>query len=90
MYYVYILKSDSGRFYIGQTDNLDRHLYQHNNDIFINKNSFTNHLKGTWHLVYYESFDTRSDAVKREKQIKSWKSKVMINKLINGDNPVNR
>ena len=30
MYFVYILENSSGRFYIGQTDNLARRLSQHN------------------------------------------------------------
>ena len=38
--------------------------------------------KGDWTLVYTESFDSASDARKRELQIKKWKSRAMIERLI--------
>ncbi|MBT8490576.1 MAG: GIY-YIG nuclease family protein [Deltaproteobacteria bacterium] len=82
MFYVYILQSDStGRFYIGHTNNLDRRLAEHNESS--NKNSLTTkRFKGPWQLVHSEQFATRSEAMIREKQIKSWKSRAAINNLI--------
>ena len=35
-----------------------------------------------WIIVHIESFETKTEALKREKQIKNWKSKLMIDKLI--------
>ncbi|WP_240607728.1 GIY-YIG nuclease family protein [Marixanthomonas spongiae] len=36
-----------------------------------------------WKLVYHEVFSTKAGAYARERKIKSWKSRVMIEKLIN-------
>ena len=38
--------------------------------------------KSDWKLVYSESFKTREEAIEREFQIKKWKSRKMIEKLI--------
>jgi predicted GIY-YIG superfamily endonuclease len=37
-------------------------------------------------LVYQEEFNLQSEAIQREKQIKSWKSKIKINELIQQNN----
>ena len=80
MYYVYILESNTkGRFYIGQTINIKERLHKHN----------SGYVKSTkpyipWKLIYTESFNKRSESMKREKQIKSWKSRAKIEKLIYG------
>jgi putative endonuclease len=82
MFYVYILQSEStGRFYIGHTNNLDRRLAEHNDPA--SKNSLTTkRFAGPWQLEYTEQFETRSEAMAREKQIKSWKSRAAIRDLI--------
>ena len=41
-----------------------------------------------WELVYFEKFDDKSSAIKREKQIKRFKSKVYIDKMIEHFGPV--
>jgi len=78
MYYIYILKSfSSGRFYIGQTNNLEQRLKRHNeNRVKSTRN------RGPWKLVYQDKFETRSEAVIRERYLKSMKSKLFIEKLI--------
>nr|WP_264550523.1 GIY-YIG nuclease family protein [Flavobacterium sp. N2820] len=35
-----------------------------------------------WTLVYYEEFNSQSEAIQREKQIKNWNSKIKIQELI--------
>ena len=66
MYYVYVLKSISLReLYIGQTNDLKRRFAEHNEK----KNISTKH-KAPFKLVYYEAYQSRSDAVYREKQLK--------------------
>ena len=37
---------------------------------------------GDWLLVHNEKFDDKSQAIKRERQIKKWKSRKMIEELI--------
>jgi putative endonuclease len=78
MYTVYILKSINGKYYIGCTDSIERRFKEHNSGM----SKYTKD-KGPWNLVYKEEFATLSEARKREKQIKSWKKRVAIEKLIN-------
>ena len=47
------------------------------------KKSFTSKNDGLWVLVYKEEFKTRSEAVKREKQLKSSRGREFIKNLIN-------
>ena len=70
MYYVYILKSQSTqKRYIGHTSNLERRLSEHNNPLH-NKLKHTSRRKGPWTLVHSEEFNTRGEAMKREKWFK--------------------
>ena len=47
MFYVYILENPQGRFYVGQTDDLDRRLAEHNDPIH-NAGKYTMRNKGPW------------------------------------------
>ncbi len=83
MFWVYILKSEStGRYYVGSTSDINRRLSQHNDPNYTGTKT-TKYFKGPWLLVYSESYETRSQAMVREKQIKSWKSRKAIEELIN-------
>jgi len=79
MAFVYILFSTSlDKYYIGCTsssleERLRRHLSDHH--------GFTAKAKD-WRIVYSEHFPDKALALKREKEIKSWKSKGIIEKLI--------
>lgn len=71
MIYVYVLKSlKSGRFYVGQTNNLVRRLDEHNS-------GHTKSLaeKGPFKFVYVEEFEDRILAVRRERFLKSGKGR---------------
>lgn len=69
MFYTYILQSKpSGKYYIGQTNNLTQRVLRHNN----HPDTYTKE-KGPWRIVHTETFDTRAEAMRREKQIKSYK-----------------
>jgi putative endonuclease len=76
---VYILRSQAlNKYYIGSTcDNLDERIRKHNT----NHKGFTGRSPD-WVLVYRELHADKADALKREKQIKAWKSRKMIEKLI--------
>jgi putative endonuclease len=78
-YYCYILYSARlDKFYIGATgDDLNERLRKH----LSNHKGFTAKAKD-WRIVYTEEFNSVEDAFKRETQIKKWKSKKMILKLI--------
>jgi len=46
VYYVYVLRNDEGRFYVGQTDDLTRRLAERNGGT-----AFSTRNRGLWHLV---------------------------------------
>jgi len=82
MYFTYILQSEStGRYYIGSTDNVGRRVAQHNDPDYKGSKT-TKRFKGPWTLVYTESSQTRAEAMSREREIKSWKSRQAIHDLI--------
>jgi putative endonuclease len=77
-FHVYILQSETtGRYYVGQTKDVDERVAYHNAN-------YSRALKnrGPWKLVFTESFATRSEALRRERQIKSWKDRRMIAQLV--------
>jgi len=70
-YCVYIMTSQrNGTLYIGVTNNLQRRVYEHKNNI---ARGFTQKYK-VHNLVYYEVFDDIKEAIKREKQLKNMSS----------------
>jgi predicted GIY-YIG superfamily endonuclease len=72
MNWVYVLQNSDGRFYIGQTDSLDRRLAEHNDPQALpSKYAVKN---GPWKLVWSEEHPDRPSAVRRERQIKRMKS----------------
>jgi putative endonuclease len=66
-YWVSILRNRStGKFYIGQTLNLQARLVQHNNK----RSKFTS--SGVpWTLIYRESYPSRNAAIRKEQFLKS-------------------
>jgi len=79
MAYTYILYSHSlDKFYIGSTnDSMDERLRKH----LSNHGGFTANAKD-WRIVYIEHAEDIGIAAKREREIKKWKSRKMIEKLI--------
>jgi putative endonuclease len=70
MFYVYILKSKKdNNLYIGYTNNLKKRIQQHNQG-----KNFSTSRRGSFSLIYYESFKSQKDATIREKQLKQFKS----------------
>ncbi len=77
MYQVYILKLRDGSYYVGSTENLEERLDYHNS-----KRVKSTKNKLPFELIYNEGFNSRSDAQTREYQIKKWKSRQAIERLI--------
>ncbi len=75
----YILFSASrNAFYVGHTcDDLSERLRKHNS----NHKGFTG-VNVDWKVVYFESFPDKSTAYKREREVKSWKSRKKLMELI--------
>ncbi len=78
-YIVYIICSKvTGKFYIGYTLDITKRMRYHN----AGKNKSTKNDR-PWKIVYTESYQSKTDALKREKKIKSYKSGNSFKKLIN-------
>lgn len=83
MFTVYaIFSQSSGKIYIGQSRDLDTRLKQHNAADATNLGRFTKQNKGPWKLIHKEEFETRSEALIREKQLKSYKGREFVKNLI--------
>ncbi len=77
-YFIYILFSSTlDLYYIGFSGNPDLRLNKH----LSNHKGFTSKAKD-WRIVYKEVFQEKSEALKREKQLKAWKNKIRIKQLI--------
>jgi predicted GIY-YIG superfamily endonuclease len=68
MFWTYMLRCSDGHYYVGQTDDIDRRIAEHQSGAF----------KGySWKrrpvtLVWSESFQTRDQAKSAEAKIKGW------------------
>jgi putative endonuclease len=68
MFWVYILRSDNtGVLYVGHTENLPERVDRHNAGTACR---YTR-SRGPWQLVYSERHPTRSEAMARERFLKS-------------------
>ena len=77
-FFVYILQSlKDFSFYVGQCDDLDRRMSKH----YDGMSKYTSSRKPL-RLRYFEVFESRQEALKREKQIKKMKSRKYIEALI--------
>lgn len=72
-YYLYILLTSANTLYIGQTNNLERRLREHKNKL--SKSAKYIRYFTSFELVYNERYQTRSEAMKREYQLKNWTRK---------------
>lgn len=66
MNYTYMLKCKDGTFYTGWTTDLDRRLAAHNRGT----GAKYTRGRGPVELVYWESFETKEEAMRREWEIK--------------------
>ena len=83
MHFVYVLRScKNGRFYIGQTANLEDRLARHNEGRVPS-------TKGgrPWNLVHVEKHDNRNSALLREKELKNWHSHNKLQMIIENPPP---
>ena len=77
-FYIYVLKSEKDNsYYIGSTSSIEQRIETHNSGNVIS----TRHKK-PWTLIYKEEYLTLKEAIQRERQIKSWKKRRAIERLI--------
>lgn len=78
MFYVYILKSiKNGRYYVGSCHDMKERLKRHNGGMVKSTKAYI-----PWGLMYNKEHNTLSEARKRELQIKNWKKRLAIERLI--------
>jgi putative endonuclease len=77
-YYVYVIKSKEDFIYKGMTDNLERRLVEHNNKAL----SFWTKRGTDWKLIYNEEFDNKTEALKREKWLKTGVGREYLKKVL--------
>jgi len=78
MYFVYVLRSQKTRYrYIGHTNNLTRRLKEHNS-------GFTKSIRFQTPFImeYSEKYETRNEAIKREKFLKSGKGREWLDRHV--------
>jgi len=80
MWYVYIVKCTDNTLYTGTTTDISRRITEHNRK----KGGGCTRGRLPVELVYKEPHETKSQALKREHQIKCWSRKKKI-ALIAGD-----
>jgi putative endonuclease len=69
-FFVYILRTSQNTLYIGQTNNLEKRVKEHQSRK-TRSAKYTRYFKSL-ELVYFEKYSTRSEAMKREIELKSW------------------
>lgn len=67
-HYVYILQCSDGTLYTGYTVNVERRIKLHETG----KGAKYTRGRGPFKLLHEESFSTKSEALQREYEIKSW------------------
>jgi putative endonuclease len=82
-FYTYIMASGPyGTLYTGSTDSLSKRVYEHREKI---RGGFTAKYEVN-KLVWFENFETREGAFRRERRIKEWKRRWKV-ELIEAMNP---
>jgi putative endonuclease len=81
-FYVYVLRSEyDGSIYIGSTKNAETRLKKHNK-------GDCHYTKGRrpWKIIHQETFETRTEALKREHFLKSDVGRKQLKQLLASNN----
>ena len=78
MPYIYILKTSSGRYYIGSTTDLDRRIEQHKSK----KHTHSTKRLGDLELIFKQEYPDLKTARKIESRLKKLKRRDYIEKII--------
>jgi putative endonuclease len=81
-YWVYVIRNRAnGRIYIGQTEDLNRRLVEHN-DPHNQLSQYTKRHQGPWVLIHSEQCHSRSAAVRRERFLKSGQDREILKSIL--------
>lgn len=81
MYTVYALYNKvHDKIYIGQTADIENRIVLHNTAVF--RTSYTARFSGDWVVIYSEQASDRKAALKREKQLKSYRGREFVKRYI--------
>ncbi len=69
MYYVYLIECRDGTLYTGITTDVKRRFKEHSSG----RGGAYTQAKKVKKLLYTEEYKTRSEALKREAQVKNWR-----------------
>jgi putative endonuclease len=76
---IYILYSrNHNKTYVGQTDDIASRLNYHNSGRVKSTKRYT-----PWEKIYHEIYESRKEAMKRERYFKSRSGRKMISKILN-------
>lgn len=80
MWFIYILLCEDGTLYTGYSNNIEQRFLDHKRG----KGGHYTRSHKPVKLIYRERFDTKSKALKREREIKSWRreKKIRVLKLV--------
>ena len=82
MYYAYVLENKDGWHYIGSCVDIEIRLKRHNQ----NSVRATKH-KGPFRIVYKEGFLTKTEARRRENELKNYKGNIVLERIIKNQSP---
>ena len=78
MYYVYLIECKDKTLYTGITTDVQRRFKEHS----LGKGGAYTRSKKVKKVLYTEQFKTRSEALKRELEIKGWRRKKKLSLII--------
>ncbi len=81
LWFVYILRCADNSLYTGITTDVERRLREHNDPAGHSHLGKYTHKNGPWQLLGSEAHQSRSVAMRREIQLKSWKSPAKVRQL---------
>ncbi len=82
MFYFYIFRCSDGTLYCGSTNELSQRESRHNTG----RGARYTEVHGGRAIVYFENFNTLTEAIRRETQVKKW-SRIKKENLINRIKP---
>ena len=71
MFFMYMLKCSDLTYYVGNTDNIERRVNEHQTGFFTGYTFQRRPIK----LVYVQSYATRDESLEAEARIKKWSRK---------------